>query len=64
MKKSVAKNAIFNMINRGLTIIFPLITITYVSRILGAAGIGSVASAQNFSNYFTMLAAMGIPSYG
>lgn len=62
--KSVSKNALFNMLNRFLTILFPLIIISYVSRILGASGVGFVSSAQNFSTYFTMCAALGIPSYG
>lgn len=63
-EKSISKNAIFNMLNRFLTVIFPLVIISYVSRILGASGVGCVSSAQNFSTYFTMIAALGIPSYG
>lgn len=63
-EKSISKNAVFNMLNRFLTVIFPLVIISYVSRILGASGVGVVSSAQNFSTYFTMAAALGIPSYG
>ena len=63
-EKSMSKNAIFNMFNKFLTIVFPLVTISYVSRILGANGIGIVSSIQNFSTYFMMVAALGIPSYG
>lgn len=62
--KSIAGNAVFNMFYNALSVIFPLITVSYASRILGASGIGAVASAQNIVTYFTMLAALGIPSYG
>lgn len=64
MEKSVSKNSVFSMVNKGLSVIFPLITVAYVSRILGASGIGEVSSAQNLSTYFSMAAALGIPSYG
>lgn len=64
MNKSMAKNATFNMINRALSVIFPLITISYASRILGPAGIGNVSSAQNIVTYFVIFASLGIPAYG
>lgn len=64
MGKSVSKNSVFSMVNKGLSVIFPLITVAYVSRILGASGIGEVSSSQNLSTYFSMAAALGIPSYG
>lgn len=64
MGKSIAKNAAFNVLYKALTVIFPLITITYASRILGPSGIGKVSSAQNIVTYFTMFASLGIPQYG
>lgn len=64
MGKSVSKNSVFSMVNKGLSVIFPLVTVSYVSRVLGASGIGEVSSAQNLSTYFSMAAALGIPSYG
>lgn len=64
MGKSVSKNSAFSMINKGLSVIFPLVTVSYISRVLGAAGIGEVSSAQNLATYFSMAAALGIPSYG
>lgn len=62
--KSLAKNAIFNIIYRVLNVIFPLISATYVARVLLPEGVGHVSYAQNIVSYFTMLAALGIPSYG
>lgn len=44
--------------------IFPLITFPYVSRILGPAPNGKIAFAASVVSYFSLLAAMGIPSYG
>lgn len=64
MEKSIAKNAVFNMLYKALSVIFPLVIVSYASRKLGANGIGKVSSAQNLVTYFTMFAALGIPSYG
>ena len=64
MGKSVSRNSAFSMINKGLSVVFPLVTVSYISRVLGAAGIGEISSAQNLATYFSMAAALGIPSYG
>lgn len=62
--KSLARNAVYNIIYKMLNIVFPLITSAYVARILMADSIGKVAAAQNIASYFTLAAAMGIPTYG
>ncbi|HAT4090155.1 TPA: flippase [Clostridium perfringens] len=64
MGKSITRNATFNMMYKALSVIFPLVIVSYASRKLGATGIGLVSSAQNLVTYFTMFAALGIPSYG
>lgn len=64
MVESPVKNSIYNVIYRLLNVIFPLITVTYVSRILMANGIGRISYAQNIVSYFTMLAPLGLLSYG
>lgn len=64
MEKSLEKNALINVINKGVHLLFPLITVAYLSRTLGPGGIGEVSAAQNLTAYFTMFAALGIPSYG
>ena len=63
-EKSLIKNALFNVSYKLLSVLFPLITISYASRILGASGIGTISSAQNLVTYFSTIAALGIPSYG
>ena len=64
MSKSIAKNAVFNMGHKAVSVVFPLVTSAYVARTLGASGVGEVSSAQNLVTYFTMIATLGIPSYG
>ncbi|MDE6284406.1 MAG: flippase [Bacilli bacterium] len=61
---SLAKNSFYNILYRCISVIFPLISVSYVSHILQAEGVGSVASATNVANYFVILAALGLPTYG
>lgn len=63
-KKSLTSNAIYNVIYKCLNLLFPLITMIYVSRILLPVGVGKVAAAQNIVQYFVILAALGLPTYG
>lgn len=46
------------------SILFPLITFPYVSRVLLSEGNGKVAFASSVITYFTMFASLGIPTYG
>jgi len=62
--KSVKFNAIMNIIRTLSTMIFPLITFPYTSRILGPEGIGKISFASSFVTYFILLASIGIPLYG
>lgn len=63
-KKSLAKNSIFNMAYKGFTALFPLVTTTYISRVLLPEGVGKVAYANTIVAYFTLIASLGLPSYG
>lgn len=63
-KISLAKNSIYNVLYRMLNVFFPLISATYIARIILAKGVGEVSYAQNIVSYFTTLAALGIPNYG
>lgn len=62
--KSIKKNYLFNLSYQILLIITPLITTPYVSRILGADGIGTVSYAQSIVSYFTLFATLGITTFG
>ena len=62
--KSLAKNSIYNIIYQTISLVFPLITSVYISRILLEDGVGKVAYAQNVASYFLSFAALGFPAYG
>lgn len=64
MNNTLVKNSMYNVIYKCVNVIFPLVTMMYVSRILLVDGIGKVSSAQNIVSYFTLLAALGLPTYG
>ena len=63
-KKSLKINFIMNAILTMSSIIFPLITFPYVSRVLLPQGTGKVSFATSVITYFTMFAQLGIPTYG
>lgn len=62
--KSIKKNYIFNLLYQVLLVIIPLITIPYLSRILGPSGIGTVSFAESIVSYFVLFANLGINIYG
>ena len=61
---SLKKNFIMNILLTGSSMIFPLITYPYVSRVLLPEGTGRVAFVLSVISYFSMLASLGIPTYG
>lgn len=62
--KSIKQNFIMNSILNLSSIIFPLITFPYISRILLPVGTGKIGFATSFISYFVMFAQLGIPTYG
>lgn len=63
-QKSVKLNYVMNCILTASSMIFPLLSYPYVSRILQPEGMGKVAFANSIVAYFAMVAMMGIPAYG
>ncbi|MEY8379577.1 flippase [Ileibacterium valens] len=61
---SIHYNFIMNFILSASSILFPLITFPYVSRVILPVGTGKVAFAMSTAAYFTMAAMLGIPTYG
>lgn len=59
-----ANNFFFNLIQSVSSILFPLLTFPYATRVLGPEGIGLANFAENFCRYFMLFAALGIPIYG
>lgn len=62
--KSVKVNFIMNMILTASTFIFPLITLPYITRVLAVEGVGKVTVATSIAQYFSMVAMLGVPTYG
>lgn len=62
--KSLTKNSIFYLLYNFLNIAFPLITGIYVAHVLLPYSIGLIESARNLTQYFVILAFLGIPTYG
>ena len=44
--------------------LFPLITFSYVSRVLTPNGTGKIAFVNSVISYFLYIACLGIPAYG
>ena len=63
-QKSVKINFLMNIILNMSSLIFPIITFPYVSRILLPVGTGKVSFVTSVVSYFAMLANLGIPTYG
>ena len=63
-KKSITKNYIYNMVYQVLTLILPLITTPYLSRVLGAEGIGIYSYTYTIVTYFILFGSLGVALYG
>lgn len=64
MKKNVITNIIYNVIYQILIFIIPLITMPYISRVLGANGIGIYSYTYSIAYYFMIIAMLGLNNYG
>lgn len=63
-EKSISKNFVFNFIKTGMSMLFPIITFTYASRILSVEGIGKINFTKSIVTYFVLLAQLGMYNYG
>lgn len=61
---SVKKNLIYNMSYQVLILILPLITTPYISRVLGAEGLGVYSFYQSIALYFVYFSMLGVLNYG
>jgi len=64
MAKSIAKNYIYNLIYQVLVIILPIVTIPYLSRILGAENVGISSYTMSIAAYFILFGTLGVGLYG
>ncbi|WP_242335277.1 flippase [Limosilactobacillus urinaemulieris] len=63
MKKSIKLNAFLNTVRNVMSLVFPLITFPYVSRVLNVNGIGKYNFSSSIVSYFFLIATLGIEQY-
>lgn len=61
---SLVKNAIYNIIYQVFNVLIPIITVPYISRILGKEGIGAYSYTNSYVQYFITFGMLGISLYG
>lgn len=63
-EKSIKRNVVYNVFKSFVSLVFPIVTFAYASRILRADGIGQVNYANSIVSYFLLIATLGINNYG
>ena len=62
--KDVKKNILYNIAYQILAIILPFITAPYLSRVVGASGVGIYSFSYSMALYFTYFTLLGLNNYG
>lgn len=62
--RSIKKNYIYNLIYQIFLVLTPLITAPYLSRTLGAEGLGTYGYTLTICSYFILFADLGAAAYG
>ncbi len=62
-KNSVKNNTIFNTIKSVLSVVYPLITFPYTTRVLMTENVGKIGFGSSIVSYFTLIASLGISTY-
>ena len=60
----IKKNIGYQTVYQVLAVVIPLVTSPYLSRILGADGLGIFSYTHSVVNYFALFAALGVSKYG
>ena len=60
----IIKNYLYNVSYQLLAMILPIVTLPYVSRILGATGLGTYSFSYSIVQYFTLISLLGVTMYG
>ena len=63
MKKSLTLNTILYTLKSIFSIVYPLITFPYISRVLSAEGVGQYSFSNSVVSYFLLIAALGTSTY-
>lgn len=62
--KSIKLNYIYNLLYEAFALLTPLITTPYISRVLGAEGVGVYSYTYSIAQYFVLLGNLGVTTYG
>ena len=63
VSQSIKKNTVFNAIKTVSSVIFPLITFPYISRVLLPENVGKINFGSSIIAYFSLLATLGVTTY-
>lgn len=61
---STRKNTLYNVAYRVFSLLLPLVTAPYLSRVVGSEGVGLYSYAWNISHVFVLVGMLGLESYG
>lgn len=59
----VVKNYLYNLMYQLITIILPIVTTPYISRVLGAEGLGKYSLTNAYAQYFVLFGMVGLGIY-
>ena len=62
--RSENKNFLLNVVYQGLTLVFPLVTVPYISRVLGVDNVGIYSYTYSIAYMFMLGGMLGINNYG
>ena len=61
---STKKNAAYNIAYRMFSVLLPLVTAPYLSRVVGTEGVGLYSDAWTMSEIFCLIGMLGLADYG
>ena len=64
MKESIAKNLAYNIVYTLALYVLPLLTVPYISRVLGAEQVGIYNYTYSIAQYFVIFGTLGLDIYG
>lgn len=64
MSTSMLKNSFFNVLKNVLTLLFPILTFSYASRILMPEGMGQIDFSKSLMSILIMISMLGMRHYG
>ena len=63
MAQNVKKNTLLNILKTFSTIVYPLITFPYISRVLLPENVGKINFGNSIVSYFSLIATLGVSTY-